>query len=64
MGAHLASVKERALLKNHKDRVLLLLTNKIAVRVLNTQGGASAQEDHSAKVVGALPTRQQQQGWR
>lgn len=62
--AHLASVKERALLKNHKDRVLLLLTNKIAVRVLNTQGGASAQEDHSAKVVGALPTRQQQQGWR
>lgn len=62
--AHLASVKERALLKNHKDRVLLLLTNKIAVRVLNTQGGASAQEDHSAKVAGALPTRQQQQGWR
>lgn len=48
MGAHLASVKERAWLKNHKNRVLPLVTSMIAVRVLNTQGGASAQEDHSA----------------
>ena len=49
-------MKERVLLKNRKDRVLLLLTNVIAAQEQSTQGGASAQGDHSAKVVGALPT--------
>lgn len=56
MAAHLASVKERALRKNHKDCVLLLLTNLIAVRALSMQGGASARKDPSAEVVHALPT--------
>ena len=68
MGAHLASVKERALLKNHKNRVLPLVTSMIAVRVLNTQDGASAQEDHSAMVMyasnAAQPTVLQPFEWQ
>lgn len=68
MGAHPASVKERALLKNHKNRVLLLLTSMIVVRVLNTQDGASAQEDHSAMVMyasnAAQPTVLQPFEWQ
>lgn len=51
-----ASVKGRALLRSQKDRVLLLQANGSVAQELNTQGGASAQEDHSAKVMGALPT--------
>lgn len=54
----------RALLKNRKDRVLLLLTNVIAAQEQSTQGGASALAGHSAKAVRALPTQQQQEEWR
>lgn len=51
-----ASVKERALLRSQKDRVLRLQANGFVALELNMQGGASAQEDHSAKVMGAIPT--------